>query len=354
VIVHEEVRKFGMVVDQGCMKCLDCVSVCPKGALYFGFGKPAGALARQAGQRSKPGVTWGEELVLAALFLAAFVIYRGLYGVIPFLLALGLSGVLAFGFAALVRMLRRPSASFLGRALKQEGKLTRAGRVFATSAAAVALLSVHSALIQFHAGRSAGAIEELHAQREAFLDDPARRLSGEPLARAERALASAQLVRRLGLLWQPRDEEQLAWLALFAGAPEGFEQGLRARAAAAAEPAGLRYDLARYLAARGRGEEAVAELEAALSVSPSASAYDRLARLHFQAGRSAEALAAFRRALEDFPDNPDLWFNQGVVLGLVGRVEEAAAAFRRVLELDPGRVDARENLEGLRAASRSR
>ena len=30
-----------MVVDQGCMKCMDCVSVCPNDALYFGFGKPA-------------------------------------------------------------------------------------------------------------------------------------------------------------------------------------------------------------------------------------------------------------------------------------------------------------------------
>ncbi|NOT30565.1 MAG: 4Fe-4S binding protein, partial [Planctomycetes bacterium] len=150
VIVHEEVAKFGMVVDQGCMKCLDCVSVCPKGALYFGFGKPAGRLAKQSGQKAKPGVGWGEELLLAALFLASFLIYRGLYGVIPFLLALGLSGVLAFLFTTLVRVLRRPSMSFLGRALRRESRLTGAGRAFTTSLAAVALLSVHSALIQFH------------------------------------------------------------------------------------------------------------------------------------------------------------------------------------------------------------
>ncbi len=29
-----------MVVDPGCMKCMDCISVCPNDALYFGFGKP--------------------------------------------------------------------------------------------------------------------------------------------------------------------------------------------------------------------------------------------------------------------------------------------------------------------------
>src|SRR6185503_18805376 len=40
VRVHEEVAKFGMVVDPGCMKCMDCVSVCPNDALYFGFANP--------------------------------------------------------------------------------------------------------------------------------------------------------------------------------------------------------------------------------------------------------------------------------------------------------------------------
>ena len=30
VLVHEEVRLYGQVVDPGCMKCMDCVSVCPK------------------------------------------------------------------------------------------------------------------------------------------------------------------------------------------------------------------------------------------------------------------------------------------------------------------------------------
>ena len=41
VLVHSEVKQFGMVVDPGCMKCMDCISVCPNDALYFGFGKPA-------------------------------------------------------------------------------------------------------------------------------------------------------------------------------------------------------------------------------------------------------------------------------------------------------------------------
>ncbi|MCP3902044.1 MAG: hypothetical protein GY715_00285, partial [Planctomycetes bacterium] len=46
VRVHEEVRTWGMVVDPGCMKCMDCVDVCPKDALHFGFGTPAIARGR--------------------------------------------------------------------------------------------------------------------------------------------------------------------------------------------------------------------------------------------------------------------------------------------------------------------
>lgn len=351
VIVHEEVAKFGMVVDQGCMKCLDCVSVCPKGALYFGFGKPAGRLAQQSGQRARPGVGWGEELLLAALFLAAFLIYRGLYGVIPFLLALGLSGVLAFAFTTLVRVLRRPSTSLLGRALRRAGRLTGTGRALATSLAAVALLSVHSALIQFHARRSAAAFEELRPLREAFLDDSERTLTAEALPRAERGLASANFVRRFGLLPVPGSGVQHAWLSLLTGSPQGFENGIRSVAPDAPEFAATRFDLARFLAARGKSEAAATELETALAASPSAAGFDRLARLHWQAGRATETLVLFERALALYPANPDLWFNQGVVLGLLGRGDEAATSFRRVLELAPERSDARENLAGILEAS---
>jgi tetratricopeptide (TPR) repeat protein len=348
VIVHEEVRQFGMVVDPGCMKCLDCVSVCPKNALYFGFGKPASATGARAAHRAKKGASLGEELVLGAAFLAAFFTFRGLYGVIPFLLALGLAGILACCFGALVQLARRPTHSFLGRALKRDGRLTRAGLVFVLSMSAVSLASAHSALVQFHAQRSARAFEDLRPQREAFLVDPSRVLADRERERAERGLASARFVERWGVLPSPQDELQLAWLQLFTGAPAGFEEHIRSAAAAqAASSSSLHYDLGRFLAVRNRTDEAAAAFEAALAAHPSAAVYDRLARLHFEAGRSAEALAVFERALASFPESPDLHFNRGVLLALLGRAEQALTSFQRTLQLDAGRVDARENLVGL-------
>ncbi len=92
VTVHEEVRRFGMVVDAGCMKCMDCVSVCPMDALYLGVGKPAiGAKPRVAESRRgrRRGLPWVEEGILVGAFGLALATF---YGPIPFLFALGVGG----------------------------------------------------------------------------------------------------------------------------------------------------------------------------------------------------------------------------------------------------------------------
>ena len=52
-----------MVVDPGCMKCMDCVSVCPNDALYFGFGKTA-ATVKKTIERNY-SLTWPEEVAAA-------------------------------------------------------------------------------------------------------------------------------------------------------------------------------------------------------------------------------------------------------------------------------------------------
>ncbi len=100
VRVHEEVREYGMVIDPGCMKCLDCVSVCPNEALSFGFGPPAfrKPAARNAPPRRQYDLSLREELAVAAIFLLAVLGFRGLYlgeGV-PLLMAMGLGGIVAF------------------------------------------------------------------------------------------------------------------------------------------------------------------------------------------------------------------------------------------------------------------
>lgn len=351
VLVHLEVARHGMVVDPGCMKCLDCVSVCPKEALYFGFGKPALGSGARAAHRAKPARSFGAELGLAGAFLASFLVFRGLYGVVPFLLALGLAGILAVGFTELAQLLRRRERSFLGRTLRRDGRFTRAGLLFLLVMGLMAALTVHSALIQLETRRATGAFELLRDRREAFLVDPSRRLSDDELARTLEALESLGFVERYGLLPVRDAEVQRAWLLLFSGSDAGFEQAFRALAADSSEAASLHYDLGRFHAARGDLASAAEDFEASLAARPSASVFDQLARLLFEAGRTDEALAVFRRSRQAFPTQADLAFNQGVVQAMLGRSEEAIATFREVLELAPGRRDALENLVDLLRAT---
>jgi ferredoxin len=77
VIVHAEVKEYGMVVDPGCMKCMDCVSVCPNDALYFGFGKPAIAVKKSITKNYS--LTWPEELFAATVFFLSFLAVWDVY-----------------------------------------------------------------------------------------------------------------------------------------------------------------------------------------------------------------------------------------------------------------------------------
>ncbi len=83
VNVSQEVRQWGMVVDPGCMKCGDCVSVCPKDALYVGWGAPA-LLARRRGEPLRVARRdWGREGLLLLFMFGAYLLlhaYDGRYG----------------------------------------------------------------------------------------------------------------------------------------------------------------------------------------------------------------------------------------------------------------------------------
>jgi len=82
VKVHQEVRDWKTVVDPACMKCLDCVSVCPKDALYVGWGAPALVAQRRAPAPAPSAARaraargfWAETLLLFVFFagsMAAF------------------------------------------------------------------------------------------------------------------------------------------------------------------------------------------------------------------------------------------------------------------------------------------
>jgi polyferredoxin len=156
VRVHEEVKLYRAVVDAQCMKCLDCVSVCPKDALYVGFGAPA-VVAKPRAPRPRRAYDfgWPAELALAAVFAAALFAYRSLYDQVPFLLALGLASLTAFVVRVLWNAAAGKSAAIQNVKLFAARKPTRAGVVVGGALLVFVAFGGHSFFVQYHdtAGR---------------------------------------------------------------------------------------------------------------------------------------------------------------------------------------------------------
>ena len=207
VRVHQEVHDYGMVVDPGCMKCGDCVSVCPNDALYFGFGKiPLLAKPRVPGPepRQFPLAGW-EEGTLAVAFAAAFLTFRGLYGLIPFLLGLGLAGVLAYLVLVAARLAAWPDVTLRRMGLKRGGRLRPAGWAFLAAFALAVLLWGQSAFVHAHAALGERDFAAADGLRAAFLDPAAEkfdildaRLGGVLSRELEHLVRHVQAVRFTG------------------------------------------------------------------------------------------------------------------------------------------------------------
>jgi polyferredoxin len=278
VRVHEEVARYGEVVDPGCMRCTDCVSVCPKGALFFGFA-PAHTRRRERPPklprpRRTYDFTWGEELAAAAVFGAALYALRGLYGAVPFLLAIGLAVLAALAAVALWRALRSPDFDLQHHALKRGGRLTPAGG---------ALLGIALPYLVF-VGHSGFVNHQAQAGTRLFEAGRAR-----PEERAElfaRSLVHHRRAARAGLFGVAANEYQVALILRESKDWAGAEEHLRRAVELDPRAAYPRLDLADVLLVGKRFAEAEALLEGLLADDPGfAPAEQRLAALRASTAR---------------------------------------------------------------------
>ncbi len=109
-------------------------------------------------------------------------------------------------------------------------------------------------------------------------------------------------------------------------------------------------NLGRTFAARDDYASAADALEQALRYNPG----DRVDRLRLAAawrriGRVDDAVALYRRLLEDEPRYVSAWYNLGIALVAAGRDAEARDAYRRAIEIDPNHQNSLENLGYLEA-----
>lgn len=334
VRVHEELQRYGTVVNPACLKDLDCVSVCPNQAVRYGWTRPP---ALRSWLRTRPvrlayDFSPGEELLMGGVFVGSLLALRGLYSAVPFLLALGLGSILACVAVQSLRLVRSSDVRFNGLALKRAGRLSPSGQAVLFLALGLALFVGHSGFIRYHEFVGHRAASSLERAPHASLDD--LRAAIQPLETARRwGLHTPDLLRtRLSVL-HARLGSQLA----DGGRPA--EGVAHLRWACALQPGHVRafYDLGVVLAALGQDEQALAAFEwAAARDARDPDLRNNLGFLLARRGEWSAALVHFRQALACDPNHAAAHFNLGrVLLRQYGETSEARTHLDRALALDP-------------------
>ncbi len=149
--VHEEVARYGMVVNPACMKDLDCVSVCPQNALSFGFGRPALFRSYKSGRFGVPyDFSRLEELGVGIVLIAVLLIFDGLYGVTSLFMALTMGGIVGYASVIALRLPRRSHVKLGPIGLKKYGRIGSSGCAFVVFFAILSGFIGHSAFIRYH------------------------------------------------------------------------------------------------------------------------------------------------------------------------------------------------------------
>ena len=328
VLVHAEVKQYGMVVNPGCMKCMDCVSVCPNDALYFGFGKPAFGISHSIKQNYT--LSWPEELAGVVIFLASLLAVWDVYQLVPMLMALGVAAITTFLALRAWRLLHAKDLSFYHFSLKAAGRLRNAGGVFLGFALLWIGLNAHSGWVRFHERAGTRAFEGLQIPDELALaqKNPAPWLSALDLQNIEEGKQHLAAALNFGLFTNSVALPKLAWFEYLSG---NTEQAIQLLGRAAAQQNGQAKALSFYYQGAimnrlGRYEQALTSLDQALTERPDLIlAREERGESLWQLGRKQEAVAAWSEAVKL---NPTLVlannFLAGAILS-VGKPEAATA-----------------------------
>jgi tetratricopeptide (TPR) repeat protein/NAD-dependent dihydropyrimidine dehydrogenase PreA subunit len=299
VIVHAEVKQYGMVVDPGCMKCMDCVSVCPNDALYFGFGKPAVAVKKTVERNLSP--TWPEEIAGAAVFSLSFFAVWDAYQVVPMLMALGIAIVSTYLFLRLVKLFRSDDLAFYRWKLKSAGTISRYGWSFTAFGLLWLGFNAHSGVVRYFESVGASAFESVRLPDELALahSDPGSWLPASDRAAIERGRDGFRKVDEIALLTNIPAISKWAWLEYLSGDANRSVDLLQK---ASLKQDGQSRTLSLYyrgaiLNRLGRPDTALADLEQVVVDQPTmAVALEEKGESLWRLGRRSEAVEVWRSA----------------------------------------------------------
>jgi tetratricopeptide (TPR) repeat protein/ferredoxin len=356
VRVHEEVKRYGMVVDPGCMKCTDCVSICPANALSFGFSRPSVLRRRPAAAPRERlySLSFGEELLVLAVGVVSTLAFRALYDGPPLLMAVGLGGITAFVALKLWHLLRRATVRIQNLNLKLGGALQSSGWLFGCLTLFWLAFVAHSGFVQWHRLWGRHHLERTEASRLDVLTGrfAQRDYSDRHREAAERSLHHFSIADRWGLLDVAEVKLGSAWGHLLRGDAVAGESDIRAAIDLDTGNPQLHQNIVDLLLAQGRFPEAIEAVRRKLdTVEPEAGDHFLLAGLLVQSGQPEAAVAEYRACAELAPQSAEVRYNLGGLLRRLERPGEAVEQLRIASELAPDDVDAHVELGLAHAAA---
>ena len=362
VRVSEEVRDFGMVVDPGCMKTLDCVSACPNDALSLGFGRPAlGAKpkgeskasrkAALAKRRGRYDLTLWEEIVAAVLMLWFFYATRGMLDAVPMLLAGGLAAIGAMVALLTFKLLHQANVRLYKFQFKQGGRIRPAGFGLVLLALVFAVGSVWSGHARMMRWRGDLQFNRTVVPPEALIR-PEFNPSGEQRERAQIAVEAyrrGDSPRDGGLGWK-LDPEHRVRLSYFLSMLDRHDEALSQlrRVIDEGEPTDNFVLQSGQVLLRAmddqQGEKDMAahetaKREALLSFySDALAAHPGLHAIRAELTKSAAAAGDTQRAealweVSGFEDDPLFALSRGGAIAFTGNIPEAQAQFEKAADL---------------------
>jgi tetratricopeptide (TPR) repeat protein/ferredoxin len=347
VLVHLEVKRHSMVVDSGCMKCMDCVAACPNEALSVGFAKPS-ILVGRAASSSQGWIAWPDELLVAFVALVATLAFRGLYDGPPLLMAVALGGISAFVALELWHLARRDTVRLQSFTLRAGGETSRAGRAFLACGTLWMIFVAHSAFVQWHRVRGAHELGLTEVSRDDVLSGRFDEAATSPAHR--RALDAAyrhlSLANRLGLARVSEIDLGLAWCHLLRGEEPAAETLIRD--VISRDPSDpVRHDnLVELLVARGRLADAATALATKMAqCTVGAEDHFLLGTILADQGKSEDAVRELGQSVAMAPDNPAARYNLGAMLRRVGRPADAVEHLRVAASLAPDDADTQRELQ---------
>lgn len=386
VRVHEEIKTHGMVTDPGCMKCLDCVSVCPNEALRFGFAIPAafkrasepppGTHApkslKSAAKKVAPSqvnakprrvfdLSWPEEIALAAVFLGTFWSVRGAYEFFPVLFAMGVGASTMFLAFKAWRTVRGGAGGggvrALGLQVRTAGRATPVGWLFTALTFTLLALIAHTGVVTYHIVRGDRLFESAAVPKDSLLSNPPVTVPEEKKAAARRALEYynvAQPLPRGGIALFANGfvERNSALLHLMLGDPASAEASLRRIVASHGESDVLAVDISRLMDLQGKTEVRRTMVDETLTRHPEYwGVRERRAAEWMSAGRAAEVLADADAALAKIEDHWSTRVSRARTqmiaawaLGTLGRPDDAFERLQTAAKIAPQHAAARAGL----------